>query len=184
MDKVIYFTQSIFPTEDELAEIELFNASNRLIAVRSANPLPVYGETLEACDFVAGAVPEEFAEKPVATPGGGAPLPEGLDMLGLLSFRMPQVTIGTPVTVIAPTVYSIDNGVLSQPTENLTIQYAALPPGSVSGWDGQCSFTGNELSGVTAGTAGAVVILTMGALAENQKTFQIIESVVVVTSEE
>lgn len=175
MDKVIYFTATVNPTPAEIAEIALFNAANREIAVRSKVPLAEYGGRIEPCDFVAGSVPTEYSAKPVATPGGGggATLPEGLNMLGIIPYA-DEFTIAVNATqnVANPVYYSVLNGVISGASpEGIEVSLGAIPAGGLPGFDGAVSFTGNQMTGVTEGAALFSVNLTLGIAGPGQISF-------------
>ena len=70
MAKIIYFTASIVPTAQEVADIEAINASIHTLNVSNASVDNGLG-TVEECDFVAGSVPDEYSDKPIYDPSSG-----------------------------------------------------------------------------------------------------------------
>lgn len=70
MAKIIYFTASAVPTEDERSAIAAINASIHTLNVSNSSVDNGLG-TIEECDFVAGKVPSEYEGKPVFDPSSG-----------------------------------------------------------------------------------------------------------------
>ncbi len=70
MAKIIYFTASAVPTEDERSAIAAINASIHTLNVSNSSVDNGLG-TIEECDFVAGTVPSEYEGKPVFDPSSG-----------------------------------------------------------------------------------------------------------------
>lgn len=66
-DKVIYFTAGEKPTTEELADIAKLNAvAAQGYVVNVSNSTVDSGlGTIEACDYVAGTVPDDYSEVPV-----------------------------------------------------------------------------------------------------------------------
>lgn len=73
MQKIVYFTVGTVPTPQELADIETMNlaaAAPYEVLVVNGSANAEYGETyrLIPCDFVAGTVPDNYAEIAVIAP--------------------------------------------------------------------------------------------------------------------
>lgn len=105
MEKILVFTAGDQPTTEEAALIQEFNDANRDVQVRSAVRLPLYGEKLEDCDGVAGAIPDEYSELPVVTPGGGGGAGIGTVILGYGPALDGQATEFVLEESIAPETY-------------------------------------------------------------------------------
>lgn len=68
--KVLYFIAGVAPTVGEAADIASLEAVARPydIQIRSLIGSPLYGDKIEASDFVAGTVPDEYEEVDVLDP--------------------------------------------------------------------------------------------------------------------